>query len=406
MLSDQGSTEHDSAWWYKVANGSETQVTFTQSASSAYDYAVIAVTGWTGTPTLEDSDEDENYLINQPSTSAGVSSFGAGSVTNLTASAIVLAFFTSDSRFTIDSSRSVSDGSAYTEGASASADGQNYIYYRTVSSTGTYSPVYSFSDTGDQAYGAVAVFGDVAAGSNYTLTGAVTHTLTPAATFSINRQYSIAGAVSFTLTPSATLAINRAYTLTGAVTHTLTPSASMAYTAAGTAAITGDVTYTLTPAATFAINRAYTLTGSVSHTLSVAATMQYTAQQAIEFVGTVTYTLTPQAVMVGPGADASAPPALAGGVGHGRKRRKRRVMVDGYVYLVDEAEERALLARLAQEKAQEAQLLEALGDPQTAAEVRRKAFRIARRADMADPYERIRNDDEEILGRFIGLLAA
>lgn len=118
--------------------------------------------------------------------------------------------------------------------------------------------------------------------NNYTLTGAVTHTLTPAANFSINRQHSIAGAVSFTLTPSATLAINRAYTLTGAVTHTLTPSASMAYTAAGTASITGDVTYTLTPAATFAINRAYTLTGAVTHTLSVAAAMQYTAQQAIE----------------------------------------------------------------------------------------------------------------------------
>lgn len=144
------------------------------------------------------------------------------------------------------------------------------------------------------------------AGNNYTLTGAVTHTLTPAATFSINRAYSLAGAVSYTLTPSATLAINRAYSLTGAASFTLTPSAAfdidrayalsgavtpslspaatMTYTAAGSAAITGAVTYTLTPSAAFAINRAYTLTGAVTHTLSVAAAMQYTAQQAIEFV--------------------------------------------------------------------------------------------------------------------------
>lgn len=140
--------------------------------------------------------------------------------------------------------------------------------------------------------------------NNYTLSGSVTHTLTPAATFSINRAYSLAGAVSYTLTPSATLAINRAYSLTGAASFTLTPSAAfdidrayalsgavtlslspaatMTYTAAGSAAITGAVTYTLTPSAAFAINRAYTLTGAVTHTLSVAAAMQYTAQQAIE----------------------------------------------------------------------------------------------------------------------------
>lgn len=147
--------------------------------------------------------------------------------------------------------------------------------------------------------------------NNYTLSGSVTHTLTPAASFAINRAYSLSGAVSYTLTPSATLEINRAYTLSGAVTLSLTPSASMAYTAAGSASITGAVTYTLTPGATFAINRAYTLTGAVTHTLSVAASMQYTAQQAIEFVGGVTYTLTPQAVMVGPAVEAESA-SLAG----------------------------------------------------------------------------------------------
>ena len=152
---------------------------------------------------------------------------------------------------------------------------------------------------------------------------------------------------------------------------------------------------------------------SLGSTLDVQATTD--ALTLAEYPATLSFALnvsatTDSLTLVEYGAtigDGSVAPAAAtGGVGHGRKRKKRRVMVDGYVYVVDPAEERALLARLAAEKAQEAQLLEALGDPQTAAEVRRKAFRIARRADMADPYERIRKDDEEVISRFIGLLAA
>lgn len=266
------------------------------------------------------------------------------------------------------------------------------------------------------------------AGNNYTLTGAVTHTLTPAGTFSINRQHSIAGAVTLTLTPSATLAINRAYTLAGAVTHTLTPSAAfdidrayslsgavtltlspaatMAYTAAGSASITGDVTYTLTPAATFAINRAYTLTGAVTHSLSVAAAMQYTAQQAIEFVGAVTYTMTPQAVMVGPTAVVTTP--VGGGIGH--RRKKRKLVVNGRVYTVDEGEEAALLAKLRDDAKLLAALAEEQGEPEIAQEARKRVVRLVKRLDKVDSraerITRLRTEDEQILSLFIDLLAA
>jgi len=235
----------------------------------------------------------------------------------------------------------------------------------------------------------------VAAGgaANYTLTGAVTHTLTPAATFSINRQHSIAGAVSFTLTPSATLAINRAYTLTGAVTLSLTPSASMAYTAAGTASITGDVTYTLTPAATFAINRAYTLTGAVTHTLSVAASMQYTAQQAIEFVGAVTYTLTPQAVMAGPGVEAVTSPTAGWyfpkvKVNDWRERsaKQRREYLERLLGLAEELPE-------AVEEEVEA-LIEAQGIETPAQVVRLDVVRVNR---LIAQIEQIIEDEDETL---------
>jgi len=78
----------------------------------------------------------------------------------------VLAFFTADQPGLIGGSRSVSDGSSYTEGADGNGtDEQVYLFYREVSATGTYSPVYSFTGTGDQVYGASAVFGDVSAGT-------------------------------------------------------------------------------------------------------------------------------------------------------------------------------------------------------------------------------------------------
>lgn len=159
LISDMGSGPHDAAWWYKEANGSETTVTVSQSATSAYDAFVVKVTGWAGTPTLEDSDEDESNTV-----TAATSTIGSGSVTNATANAIVFMFVTIDSPNTAGGGRSVSDGASYTEISDGDgADEQIFLYYREVSSTGTYSPVYSFVDTGEQGYGASAVFGDVVA---------------------------------------------------------------------------------------------------------------------------------------------------------------------------------------------------------------------------------------------------
>lgn len=158
---DRGSASvFDSIWWYKEANGSETTVTISFAGSYAYDAVVIKATGWVNTPTLEDKDENETFLA-----SATTTSIGGGSVTNTTASALALMFVASDLGATMDGSRSVSDGSTYTERATSGS--QIFLSSHEKSAPGTYSPVYSFTDTGDEAYAASAIFGDAAAGSGF-----------------------------------------------------------------------------------------------------------------------------------------------------------------------------------------------------------------------------------------------
>lgn len=170
MLGEANSSVFDAKWWYKIANGSETTVTTTFTSSWAYDAVAAKVTGWTNTATLEDVDEDTSYL-----TTATTTSIGGGSVTNATASAMALMFVANDGSSLMDAGRSVSDGASYSEVVTSGA--QIFLWAHAKSSTGTYSPVYSFTDTGDQAYGASAVFGD-ASGSGSLNVSATTDALT------------------------------------------------------------------------------------------------------------------------------------------------------------------------------------------------------------------------------------
>lgn len=170
LLGEANSSVFDAKWWYKIANGSETTVTTTFTNSWAYDAVAAKVTGWTNTATLEDVDEDTSYL-----TTATTTSIGGGSVTNATASAMALMFVANDGSSLMDAGRSVSDGASYSEVVTSGA--QIFLWAHAKSSTGTYSPVYSFTDSGDQAYGASAVFGD-ASGSGSLNVSATTDALT------------------------------------------------------------------------------------------------------------------------------------------------------------------------------------------------------------------------------------
>lgn len=153
------SASTEGVWFYKWANGSETVVTATFSSSAAADMVVTKTTGWVNTHSTtppEDSDENVAHIT----TAITTSPIGMGTVTSTTASAVVIAWISSDGLGTITDSRSVSDGASYTETANQGT--QIYTYAHEKSSTGTFSPQYSYTDSGDQVYAASAVFGDSA----------------------------------------------------------------------------------------------------------------------------------------------------------------------------------------------------------------------------------------------------
>lgn len=156
-ITDSTALNFDVVWWYKIANGSETAITVSFSTTIAYDGIIAKVTGYTGTLTLEDSDENETYIA-----SASSSPITGGSITNTTASAVALVVAASDGSGTIDTSRAVSDGASYSEVAQTGTT--IFLFAHVKSSTNTYSPSYTYSDTGDEAYVASAIFGDVSGG--------------------------------------------------------------------------------------------------------------------------------------------------------------------------------------------------------------------------------------------------
>lgn len=162
-ISNGAGSVMDCKWWYKVSDGTETSVTVTYTTASGNDMIVLQASGWTNTPTLEGFDEHEGNL----GTADGDGSIPttAAPIGNTTASALIIAFVASDTFLTLTDSGAMSDGTGYTAGGDQG--GQIYTFYREVSSTSTYSPVYTYSDTGDEAYAAAAVFGDAAAGSGF-----------------------------------------------------------------------------------------------------------------------------------------------------------------------------------------------------------------------------------------------
>lgn len=130
--------------------------------------------------------------------------------------------------------------------------------------------------------------------------------------------YTIDGAVTLSLTPAATMLEGRG--IVGAVPLTLTPAAMMLEGRV----LAGAVPLTLTPAAQMLEGRV--VAGAVPLTLTPAATMVLTpAGGAFTIIGAVTVTLTPAADLVAEIAAVSAPvpiPSSGGGVFAPRRRKR------------------------------------------------------------------------------------
>lgn len=97
------------------------------------------------------------------------------------------------------------------------------------------------------------------------------------------------------------------------------------------------------------------------------------------------------------------PVARPGGIGHGRRRYPKRVTVKGRVYTVQTAaEEREILRALAEEAREQAKIIEALGDRETAKRAVKFSQSLDSRAELARQAEaqwfaKLLQDDEEIL---------
>lgn len=142
--------------YWKVANGSETSFSIDASTSTG-NLSGCSITGFTGTATLEGSNENEANI-----TGSGVTSISTNAASNTTATAAAIALFGSDRWDSVETSRGYTN--SFTEVVAATASGSRagaWIAGKVLSSAGSNSTTFSCSDTGDQLYGAILVFGDV-----------------------------------------------------------------------------------------------------------------------------------------------------------------------------------------------------------------------------------------------------
>lgn len=147
------------AW--KVCAGGETSVSFDIGTGTTGQAFAVRVTGFTGTATLEASNE------NEASISSVVTSMATNSASNSTATAVAIALFTADRSDTVDGGGTRSYSNSFTEvgfNASSGSRAAAFAAAKILSSAASQSTTFSVTDTGDEMYAAILVFGDVTGG--------------------------------------------------------------------------------------------------------------------------------------------------------------------------------------------------------------------------------------------------
>jgi hypothetical protein len=144
------------AWWYKIAAGGETSVTFTGSTSGGNRGIVAEFAGPFAATPLDVQAENETGI-----SSVATSVASGTTATTSQAAALALAAFTSDQAATVDASRTYSNGFAevvFSSATTSAARTAAILARKVLSSTGAQSCTYSVTDTGDEMWGAIAVF--------------------------------------------------------------------------------------------------------------------------------------------------------------------------------------------------------------------------------------------------------
>lgn len=148
--------------WYKLATGAETSITVEVTNTTGASIIFGVYTGFTSFPAYVAGDDWETGL----SSILTSFQFGTAALTSGYTSGIVIAGYQNDrydqvnSAFTGPSGYSADDEYHF----STSAVGLR-LYSKALSGTTPESPAASTTDTGDEAYGQILVFGDVAAAS-------------------------------------------------------------------------------------------------------------------------------------------------------------------------------------------------------------------------------------------------
>jgi hypothetical protein len=163
------------AWYYKIAAGGETGFTSAHSLEQGNLQAVYAeFEGPFAASPLDVTAEDAANLASV------VTSQGTGTTgTTAQADALAIAFFATDRFDTVDGTPTYSD--SFTQviiGDTSSARASAFLAKRVLSATGTYTCTRGCTDTGDEMYGAIAVFKKASSGytldmaqGSYTLSG-------------------------------------------------------------------------------------------------------------------------------------------------------------------------------------------------------------------------------------------
>lgn len=263
LLSNPGSAFDPSNVWYKVATGSETSVTINVTNTTGAAYLVAKYTGWTNTPTFVVGDDDESGV-----NSAADKDFGFGSAA-LSASYSTGAAILSLQNDRYDRINNVLTGpSGYTsddEFHVATSGTAIWFFHKDLSSTATETPTASTTDSGDENYGQMLIFGDAPAASGRTATAAIT-----------------LGVIQLTSESAILLKASSGVTL-GAVALTATATMSSAGIT-GTASITlGDVV--------LAATGTVLIEGQLSTTLGIIALTATGAEPSASRVGQVAIAL-------------------------------------------------------------------------------------------------------------------
>ncbi len=195
-------------WYYKIASGGETSVSSSESTPPGNGRGIVMeFAGPFAASPLDVTAEDESNLAtvvtSQPSGTTATTS---------QADALAIAFFVVDGAINADGGRSYSDSFSeviYAHPVNFNNRAACVGAKRLLTATGTYSTTFSCTDTGDEMYGAIAVFKAQTGGGVSVTPGAascISRTVAPIAILgSLTLTPTIAACIASTVAPNVVL---------------------------------------------------------------------------------------------------------------------------------------------------------------------------------------------------------